>query len=583
MQGGRAPTVLVLLLVTASLTGCIGGVLEDDLETQATDRSVPPPGTGINESRLTEPVFDVLPQEIAYATSSLDGIELYAEVYLPDGEGPWPTILEMSPYNALRANGGGDIPGFTGDSSLVDTYVPRGYAVVLAHVRGTGNSQGCMDMMGDKEQQDAHDMVEWVADQGWSDGKVAMHGVSYVGTTPHEALITAPEHLTTVVTIAGVTNQWRNTFMNGVPYDGRHYPLTYNAFSAAPPTNVDQGPDWALNAAGALCDQEEAVDAMSPGTYEHGVYTDYWHERNFTLHTGQANASILYSQGFDDRAVNPSEAIYWFNELDVPKKALLHQDGHMVPPREDYATIEHAWLDHWLKGIDNGVMDTPTVEVLTGDDRIRTDTAWPPTDARLERFHMGPGELSPTAPDQGEETYLADQARNAAPGHPGTGTPADGIYDDPTAPAGLPTSLTYTSDPLDEELYLAGEPRMHLVASVDAENTYFIFDLYALDPETGEQDWLGEGWFNAHLREGDDRSAPLTPDEPYAFTFRFEPADQPIPAGQQIQLVLRGHDDRVFPIDQPATENTVFYGTEGSWVELPLLDAPVLFDRSEDI
>ncbi len=583
--------LLALMLVTGGLAGCISSTDEPTAPTStpgSNTEEVQLGGQGIDEGNLTEAVYDVLPKQVEYVEASTPGedaggddVALYTEVHLPDGEGPWPVILESSPYNTHTGEPTVDELLF-GATSLVDRYVPRGYAVVVADVRGTGNSEGCMDMMGAKEQADQVDLVDWAAQQPWSNGKVAMHGASYVGTTPHEAAIGAPENLTTIVTIAGVTNQWRNTFMNGVPYDGRHYPITYETSEGAPPPlDITRGPDWATNTASGACGQQPALEAMSPGTYERGVYTGYWDERNLTKGAANVTAPILYSQGFSDRAVNPSEAIYWFNELDVPKKALLHQAGHTYPPREDYLTIEHAWFDHWLKGIETGVMDTPTVEVLMNDDTVRVGDTWPAVDAETVRFNLSQDGLTRESVDPGEATYLADMARNPVDVL-SPGGPVGEVYDSPGAAAGLPSEITWTSPPLEAPLHLAGPATLHLNASVDAENTYFLFDLYDVDPD-GERTWLAEGWFNAHLRNGFDESAPLTPGEAYRFEFAFEPREWVLQEGHRLALEVHGHDGRVFPIDEPATQNTIHYGPAGSWLALPVLEAPPAIDRPSDI
>jgi X-Pro dipeptidyl-peptidase len=577
---------LVVLVALAGVAGCLGeeDALEDASTPDAAGGEVQLGADAIDEDELTEPVYDVLPKQVHYVDAPVEGedvdegVELYVEVHLPDGEGPWPTILESSPYHVLRGNG--KLDDVVGPTRLVDEYVPRGYAVVLAHVRGTGNSEGCMDMMGDKEQADQAHLVEWITEQKFSDGKVGMHGVSYVGTTPHEAAIHDPEGLETIVTTAGVTNQWRNTFMNGVPYDGRHYPLTYELLVGAPPPfDVQRGEDWAANAASGACGQREALEHMSPGTYEKGIYDEYWAERNLTRGADNVTASVLYNQGFDDRAVNPSEAIYWFNELDVPTKGLFHQAGHQYPPREDYFTIEHAWLDHWLKGIDNGVMDTPQVAVQTNTETIRTGDTWPPENASQLRFNLSEDGLVDGPVAEGSETYLADMARNGADAGHGSvdGTPLEDPYENPGRAAGLPSRLTWTSPPVGEDVHLAGPATLHLNASVDAENTYFVFDLFGVGPQ-GEERWLAEGWFNAHLREGFDRSAPLTPGETYAFTFDFEPREWRLEEGHRLKLQVLGHDDRVFPIDEPATRNTITYGPAGSWLEIPVLEEPSLHE-----
>lgn len=548
---------LVTLMVTA---GCLGASV-DPADTALTPLE---PGAGLKLDALSKKEFGALPRSVEYVTVSIDGVDLHTEVFLPDGPGPWPTILIMSPYNNLdrTLDPLGEL-----EVSFRESYVSRGYAVVATDVRGTGNSEGCMDMMGAKEQQDGFDVVEWIAEQEWSDGNVGMFGASYVGTTPSAAAIMAPPHLKTIVPIAGVTNQWRNTYQNGVPYNGRFYPVLYEVLvGAPPPRDVERGPDWLVNTAAGACDQEEAIAHTSPGTYEMGVYDDYWAERNYTMRAKNVQASVFYVQGFTDRAVNPMEAIYWFNEIDAPKKAWLGQWAHMYPPREDWDDTLLAWFDHWLKGIDTGIMETPQVEVFTNLDTIRLDTAWPPLNASALALRLSPGTLGATS-DEGSESY----EYNALADHAGFGparAPVDG-------------GLTYTTEALPAPAHVAGIPIMHLRGSVDADNTYWLCEIWDVG---GESDvFVSEGWMNAHLHEGFDHSAPLTPGEEYDFLFKFEPREYVFEAGHSIELRILASDEGVFPFDEPRTTNTVHYGPEGSWLELPVLDAPVTFKRPKSI
>ena len=560
LRGMRRPaTLLLALAILAPLAGCLSGPLRGAAVDEGAEERLP--GQGLRRDALSQPVFGMLPRVVEYVETTTDGVRLHSEAWLPDGEGPWPTILIMSPYNNLdrTLDPLGEL-----ETSFRERYVPRGYAVVLVDVRGTGDSEGCMDMMGAKEQQDGYDVVEWIAAQPWSDGKVGMFGVSYVGTTPSAAAIMAPPHLVTIVPIAGVTNQWRNMYQNGVPYEGRFYPLTYEALvGAPPPRDVERGPAWLLNAASGACDQEEMVEHVSPGVYEKGVYDDYWHERNFTTRAANVNASVFYVQGFTDRAVNPMEAIHWLNDIQAPKKAWLGQWAHQLPPRDDWDDTLLAWFDHWLKGVDTGVMDAPAVEVLTNLDTIRVDDEWPPTDATPLALRLSPGALSREPPAQeGAETYEAGPARALA---------------EPAQPNGL----SFVTEPLDAPLHLAGVPVMHLRGSVDAPNTYWLSSLYDVDGDEWTE--ISEGWMNAHLHEGFDRSSPLTPGEEYGFDFRFEPREYVLEPGHRLGLRIHGHDLRVFPVDELRTTNTVHYGPDGSWLELPIMEDATLHERPEGV
>ena len=546
----RAAVTLAALL----LAGCMGA----QVEPAAVEPPPPEPGKGIKRDALSKAEHGALPKVVEYVQATTDGARLHTEVWLPEGEGPWPTILVMSPYHTLDRV----LDPLAGlEEDLRAFYVPRGYAVVLTDVRGTGNSEGCMDMMGAKEQQDGYDVVEWVAAQPWSDGKVGMFGVSYVGTTPSAAAILAPPHLVTIVPVAGVTNQWRNAYQNGVPYEGRAYPLTYEVLvGAPPPLDATRGPAWLLNAAAAACDQEEMVEHVSPGTYERGVYDDYWAERNFTTRAGNVTASVFYNQGFTDRAVNPMEAIHWFNDIQAPKKAFLGQWGHRTPARDDWQDALHAWFDHWLKGIDTGIMDTPTVEVVTNLDTLRVDDEWPPADAARLRLNLTDGALARDAAPEGSATYPV------------------GVEHAPPAP---PRGLSFATAPLDAPLHLAGPAVMHLRASSDRPHTYFLFSLYDVDGDAWRE--ISEGWMNAHLHAGFDVSTPLVPGEPTWLRFRFEPREYVVEPGHRLGLRVHAWDDRVSPVGAPRSLNTLLYGPEGSWLELPVLEDPVTFPRPGDV
>lgn len=560
------------LLAILVFSGCVGQ--------EAQTRSIPvkalvggkvnfQPGAGINKSSLTQPIYEMLPKVRNYVPALLDGIRLYVEVFLPKGPGPWPTIMINSPYYEHGLNGANDL-----EAAFRQYFVPRGYAVVLADVRGTGFSEGCMNMMGAKEQADTYALVEWVASQSWSDGKVGMYGVSYVGTTPHEALIMAPPHLVTVVTVAGVTNQWRNMYQNGVPYNGRFYPLTYELIEGAPPpTDPDRGADWARNTANGACEQEEAVRHVAPGTYEKGVYDAYWKERNFTLKAKNVKASLFYNQGFTDRAVNPMEAVHWYSEIESPKKAFFGQWPHRTPDRKDWQTTLNAWFDHWLKGIDNGIMTTPQVEVVTNKNTIRVDADWPPKSATALRLFLSPGKLQAEAPAAvTRATYMAD---NAVRGY-------EGELQDAAGGVGPRTRLTFQSDPLESDVYMAGIPWAHLRASVNADNTYFLLSLYDVDGAAWRE--VAEGWMNAHLWESFEKSSPLVPGREYTFDFKFEPREYVFGTGHRIGLIIKGHDARVFPFDQPVTQNTIVLGGEHpSSLELPVLLNPATVNRPAEI
>jgi hypothetical protein len=113
-----------------------------------------------------------------------DGVRLQADVFRPDGRGPFPGILERTPYNRTRAS--------------YERYVRAGYAVVAMDSRGRYGSEGdwvpfTEEHTGDAE--DGYDSVEWVAAQPWCDGKVGTLGASYNAWMQWQLAKLRPPHL----------------------------------------------------------------------------------------------------------------------------------------------------------------------------------------------------------------------------------------------------------------------------------------------------------------------------------------------------------------------------------------------------
>jgi len=115
-----------------------------------------------------------------------DGCALALDVYLPEGAaGPVPAILILTPYYrrfALKPGAGPDVEAAPGAARWRDLFVPRGYALVVVDVRGTGASFGTRDSFrSPREREDYREVAEWVVAQPWSDGTIGATGISYVG------------------------------------------------------------------------------------------------------------------------------------------------------------------------------------------------------------------------------------------------------------------------------------------------------------------------------------------------------------------------------------------------------------------
>src|SRR5919106_4523574 len=182
-----------------------------------------PPVDYTKTEGLSQPAFADIMREQIYVPMA-DGKRLYVEVVRPRGAGRRPVILEASPYHGTLADRDGtrilpDPRDEEGRSiGLTGYFAPRGYAVVMVDLRGTGRSEGCLDHIGDADASDLKRIVEWAATRAWSNGRVGMTGHSYVGSTPSVAAAQRPQGLKTIVPSAGLASMYHHQFQAGVPY-----------------------------------------------------------------------------------------------------------------------------------------------------------------------------------------------------------------------------------------------------------------------------------------------------------------------------------------------------------------------------
>jgi uncharacterized protein len=138
-----------------------------------------------------------------------DGVELEAWITKPSNLNvKVPTVLTLTQYD-IDGGRHGDSAGF---------YTRRGYAFVQAYVRGRGRSGGSKsDSLGTQVGRDGYDLVEWIAAQPWSDGKVVMFGGSFVGMTQWQTAAQLPPHLAAIAPYVPIYPGWDIPNTNGIP------------------------------------------------------------------------------------------------------------------------------------------------------------------------------------------------------------------------------------------------------------------------------------------------------------------------------------------------------------------------------
>ena len=431
-----------------------------------------------------------------------DGVNLYADLYRPDGEGPYPTILQRTPYDKTNSL----------SNTMLDPLraAKSGFAVVIQDTRGRYTSEGEFYAFRD-DIDDGYDTVEWAAAQTWSNGKVGMYGASYVGATQWLAATSRPPHLVTIVPTVTASN-----YHDGWTYQGGAFELGFNmSWTLLQLTLANfKSVSAVQNVPGERRSELiHDVDNMAEGFnylpmkdypgldsglakyyYDwlgHPDFDEYWKKLCIedqhseidvpALHFGGwydiflggtiRNYLGMKKSGANETARNRQRLIIgpWAHGARGTTMAGRHYFGIMADAGAiDVDGIHLRWFDHWLNDANNGSVDEAPVRIFVmGDDAWRDEQEWPLSRAVETKYYLhsngkansqhGDGYLS-TASPQSEvpDVYLYNPA-NPVPTAGGALCcnpyfAANGAYDQNEVEErqDVLVCLLYTSDAADE-------------------------------------------------------------------------------------------------------------------------------------
>ncbi|HUR69784.1 MAG TPA: CocE/NonD family hydrolase [Candidatus Thermoplasmatota archaeon] len=551
---------------------CTGVALVDALPATWTVRGASPAGKGrVEVELLTTPLDGPLAQldtsqlsmrtyELEETTieklPSFDGTKLHVEVTLPTGPGPWPTVISSSPYNHADRLASGQ-PAMW--AYFTNDWAQRGYAVINADVRGYGFSEGCVEVWSENEQKDQAFLVDWVAQQPWSDGNVGFYGQSYVATTPVEAAVQAPDALKAIIAVAPVADSYNDWHFGGVPNgEDAESSLEYQligmgeGISTDPTDYMPSDPQYLLDRAdNGVCDPTLTAEANDP----RALYDAFYVERNFSARAGDVKAAVLYTQGFEDSNVKSALIPDWFTNLQSPKLGLFGHWIHQHPTRADNEALFLLWFDQYVKGKPVGFEKLDPVRVTTNDGRERTAKEWPPADGQAFTLALDPaGGTLASAPAEGSATIFMDPGRNTLP---------VSLSDLP-----LPTLLAMKGEPLTAPVHFAGQGKVDIDATLEhAQNAYVAAYLYqTVGDETSLVTW---GMFNLAHRNGHDTYAPVQPMERVHVGIPLLPTEWVFPAGATLSLEIRGAGVMDWALVKPVEPGELTVYAENSALVLP--------------
>jgi predicted acyl esterase len=307
-----------------------------------------------------------------------DGVTIYTDVLRPvDGE-KFPAIVAWSPYGKTipqkDVQSGVDPNEVTGLSKSegpdAGFWVCHGYAIVNPDVRGAGKSQGDIHAWGSVDGQDGYDVIEWIAEQPWSTGKVALHGTSWLAMAQWFIAETKPPHLVAIAPWNGISDIYRQNMMfGGIP----DVAFLAGAFShLAGPARVER-PDLMAQTHPLMDaywqDKAAKLESITIPTYAvTDVVTDLHRMGTFEGYRR------LGSEAKWLRVDNRQE---WVDQYDPANEADLLK-----------------FFDYFLRDADNGWQNTPKVRMAVldpgGEDRLNAPyTSWPLKQTHYERLYLG--------------------------------------------------------------------------------------------------------------------------------------------------------------------------------------------------
>ena len=497
-----------------------------------------------------------------------DGTRLAARIWIPDGTSTQvPALLEYIPYrkrDITRARDSLTHPYFAG----------HGYASVRVDLRGSGESDGVLtDEYLEQEQLDALDVLGWLEDQPWCNGRVGMFGISWGGFNALQVAALRPPQLGAVIAVCATDDRYADDvhYMGGCLLgDNLSWASTMFAYNSCPP-DPDLEPEW-----------REKWMARLEGS---GLWVDHWlrHQRrdDYCRHGSiceeytDVQVPVLAVSGWADGYTN---AVFRMLEgLSSPCWGLIGPWGHSYPhigapgPAIGFLQESLRFWDRWLKGNANGYDATPRLRAYMQDYEppaatydmrpgrwIGTDS-WPDPQQHALTFSLTTGRLFICGPE-------AQKGAEAQEGAPAASASSDTAHPRVTAQtfrspltvgqfAGkwcsyaatpdLPGDqreedggcLVYDSDRLMSAVEIVGRPIARITVEPQSEEGTLAVRLSDVAP-TGEAYRVTYGVLNLTHHRSHEKPEPLVPGRRYTVEIRLNGIAHRFPAGNRIRLSM---------------------------------------------
>lgn len=516
-----------------------------------------------------------------------DGSRLAARIWLPGSAGrdPVPAILEYLPYRKT------DGTAFR-DATMHSYFAARGYAVVRVDIRGSGDSDGILE--GEYlplEQQDALEVLRWIAAQPWCSGNIGMYGIFWGGFNGLQVAAHRPPELKAVITLCSTDDRYTDDchYMGGcvLGYDMLNWASVMLSYNGLPPDPDVVGERWRE----MWFDRLEKSPPFVEEWLSHQRRDHFWKQGSVIENYGAITCAVYAIGGWADPYTNAVPRL--LAGLPGPRKGLIGPWAHVFPhegvPGPAIGFLQEClrWWDYWLKGIKNDIMNEPMLRVWMPEaipsrafeacwpGRWVAEEGWPPAGINEQGYALGDGRLTAVLGPKKELSIKGAQVTGLCAGAwcpYGTevGMPLDQRVDD-----GL--SLCFTSDPLEEAVEILGFPGVELRLSVDQPAALLAVRLCDIAPG-GASRLISWGLLNLTHRESHAHPQPLIPGKIYNISLKLNVTAHRLNRGHRWRLAVSPtYWPHAWP--SPKVVRLSLYTGAGSRLIL-LVRSPKVLDRS---
>src|SRR5215472_11366133 len=497
-----------------------------------------------------------------------DGIELAATLYLPpDGSASQvPALFEFLPYRK-------DDAMLARDYDLYSYMTQHEYAGARVDIRGTGRSGGKLPAgeYTEQEQLDAEAVIAWLVDQPWCTGTVGMWGISWGGFNAIQVALRKPPALKAII----AADASDDLFHDDVHYiDGLlhldEYALMIDHLNALPPA-----PDYPLDEDILAARFDAAPWLLSwLGHQEDGPF---W--RRASLRPDYARLTLPafliggWYDGYRDSIPRMLAA------CPAPIRALIGPWNHTFPhnadpgPAIEWRAEAVRWWDHWLKGIDTGMMTEPRLTVFVQDwhapgpqlpelpGRWRSESALPPERTRYQTLYCTPDGTLASKVAAADATVRLRYVPSAGieAGHWWGELTTDQRGADALA-------LTFDTEPLEAGLEILGFPRVEIHGGSEAAPLHWFARLCDVAPDGAVTLVTGGG-----RAASPDPLRDTAPASPGGMVLDLHVTSWVFPRGHKVRLAV---SNAMWPMIWPTPHRdtaVVRLGSAGTRLVLPVI------------